>query len=356
MKKLFNLTVFTVIILFLFSARAVSQQPVYNDPVVVYSFFINSVPDGFSFPMVGFVNRARGDFYSVQAGFVNSVKHHSYGAQVGFVNAAGGTVNGIQVGYINLADEGVDGAQVGFVNVDRGYVNGGQIGFVNNGNDDLNGIQIGFVNRTGGYADGLQSGFVNVAERDVDGAQIGFVNSGRKLNGFQFGFINVADTVESGFPLGFISVVRRGGYKSLGFYWDDMNPYNFSFRIGIKSIYSLIVASYNPLVPNRINFSAGFGSIFPLDTKVYFNPEILTLNVYRESSPVYQQITSFTPNIGFNLTDRLHLNAGPNISWSYSPTSVHTIQPGFRLFNHNFNSKNALNVGFRFGLHYNLTK
>jgi len=255
-----------------------------------------------------------------------------------------------------VADERVDGAQVGFVNVNRGHVNGGQVGFVNSGDDDLNGIQVGFVNRSGGYADGLQTGFVNVTEHDVDGAQIGFVNKSRKLNGFQLGFINVADTVESGFPLGFISVVKRGGYKSLGYYWDDMNPYNLSFRIGLKSIYSVIVASYNPVISDRINFSAGFGSIFPLDTKVYFNPEILTLNVYNESSPIYQQITSFTPNIGFNITDRLHLNAGPNFSWSYSPTSVHTIQPGFQLFNHVFNSRNTLNVGFRFGLHYNFNK
>lgn len=351
MKTILNIRTVCVICL-LFVHGVINSQVNINNDRVIYSFFVNSVPHGFSFPMIGFVNIANGDFYSIQAGFVNSTNGNLNGAQIGFVNTTNNVVNGVQAGYINLAFSGVEGVQAGFVNVNSNYTQGGQFGFVNSTNESLEGIQVGFVNRTGTQVDGAQVGFANVSGHDTDGIQTGFVNRARKLNGVQLGFVNIADTVESGFPLGFISIVKKGGYKALGFYWDETNSYNLSFKIGLKSIYSVIVASYNTDLPYRISFGAGFGSYLPISKQVFFNPELLTTNIYKESSNEFQQITSLTPNIGFNVTNRLQLTAGPTFNWSYSPENNHTINPGFSLFNHVFNSQNNMNVGFRVGLNY----
>ncbi len=360
------------------AASSTSQGSQSNDQVV-YTFFINSVPDGSSMPLIGFINTAYGNYYSIQAGFINSVTGDINGAQFGFVNATSRAVNGLQMGYVNQAGGGLQGFQAGFVNASStftqgfqagfvnttgrrldgfqaGFVNrvgsdvdGAQVGFVNVGGGDVDGLQVGFVNVGRGEVDGAQVGFVNVAQGEIDGAQVGFVNRARKLNGLQLGFINVVDTVESGFPIGFISVVRKGGYKALGFHWDESSPYNLSFRIGLKSIYSVLVASYNPALYHGLNFGAGLGSYIPLNDKLFFNPELISMSVSESAKNDYQQTTSLTPNLGINLSDRLLLTAGPTFNWRYTATAQQSVLPGFTFLSHAFNQHSTMHVGVRVG-------
>lgn len=332
--------IFSLLLTLSFSLYFVSAQGISSNEPVIYTVVYNSVPDNYGYPMLGFINIANGDFSSIQLGFVNATKGTTNGLQLGFVNATFNTVNGIQGGYINYINDNLNGAQAGFVNVVDASVNGAQAGFVNVAKDCV---------------DGLQAGFVNVAGGALDGGQIGFVNNTRKLNGFQLGFVNVAETVESGLPFGFVSVVKHGGYQAFGVYADEMYPLNFSYRIGLKKLYTTFIGSYNKDNQHRFSIGTGVGSILPISSHLYFNPELINQNVI-DTDQTFQNITSLNLSLGTDLTERLHLSAGPTLTWSYSNNIDYLQTPYFWIYNRPVNNHNNFNVGLRIGLNYTISR
>jgi hypothetical protein len=241
---------------------------------------------------------------------------------------------------VNVAKDCVEGLQAGFVNVAGGALDGGQIGYVNVTNQDAEGGQVGFVNVTG---------------KDLDGGQLGFVNNTRKLKGFQLGFVNVAESVEDGIPFGFVSVVKFGGYQAFGIYADDMYHLNFSYRIGLKKLYTTFIASYNKGNRHRFSVGTGVGSILPINSHLYFNPELINQNVI-DTDQTFQNITSLNLSLGTDLTERLHLSAGPTLTWSYSNNIDYLQTPYFWIYNRSVNNRNNFNVGLRIGLNYTISR
>lgn len=338
----------------------------------IYTGIINIVEEDFKFPMIGIVNISNGNFECLQLGFYNFIKGNHQGAQIGFVNTALGKIEGAQLGYINYCNSDIKGVQAGFVNANNGkiegasfgFVNisndsidGGQFGFVNISNKSTDGINAGFINLNGEDFDGAQFGFVNINANKIDGAQFGFINISKKLKGLQLGFVNIVDSLEEGIPIGFLSIVGKNGYQALGVYTDEFNSFNLSFRIGVKKLYTSFSVSCNHLEEeNNLNFGMGMGSIINLSEKLFFNPEISSSSNSGSWGKEYKTFTSLNLAMGYNITSKLHFSFGPSISHSHSNTENEFFEPYFNTLSHQINKRNQINLGFRAGLNFSLSK
>ena len=366
MKKLF---IVLAVLMFGSSSLIFAQKEANpnENSTVVYTFFINVVPDSFKFPMIGFVNYVNGNHDNLQAGFINTSKGKTTGAQLGyintsvggidgyqcaFINVCGNDLNGVQTGFVNTVASKTSGAQFGFVNISAKDVDGAQFGFINAGARKVDGIQTGYVNVAADSLDGIQVGLVNVTGKDTDGAQIGFVNRTRKLNGFQCGFVNVADTIEAGVPLAFVSFVKKGGYRALGYYADEYSPLNFSFRIGVKSLYTSF--NYSVLLNQESvsSYGLGLGSIIPLSKNFYLNPEFAFENT-ASNFLSFQSRSVFNFSLGYDVTDNLHISAGPSITRSHSINVVEPVE-AFNWFGTGISVNSKIKPGFRVGVHYSI--
>lgn len=328
--------ILSIIIALIFSLNVSAQEATNrSSDALIYSFFINSVPDGCDLPLVGFINMGRGSHTSAHVGFINMVHQNITGTQVGFVNLAGGYVHGWQIGFVNSTPRDVFGAQVGFINVSSDSVTGGQVGFVNTCADSLTGTQIGFV---------------NTVTHKANGFQVGFVNTAKTLSGSQVGFVNVVDSLERGVPIGFLSIVRKGGYHAVELSVTEMHPVNLAYKIGISRLYTTFNLSYNPNNEQALAFGAGFGSILPMGSKLYFNPEYITQTLLFDD---FQQQSSFTPNFGYQFNSHLSVLAGPSLVWQYSDHKEPLVDPLFSFSKTTFtNNRGRLLTGARLALRY----
>ncbi len=304
-----------------------------RDPVF-YTFIINSVPDNFFLPLVGFVNDARGNHYSAQIGFVNTNRINFGGAQTGFINTVGGNAYGTQVGFINTVAGNMGGAQVGFINTVAQKTHAIQVGFINTSADTLVGAQIGFV---------------NTAARKATAPQVGFINSAKSLNGFQLGFVNIADTIESGAALGFLSIVRKGGFHALELSVSEMYPINLAYKIGLERLYTSFIVSHNPAEASQFAIGMGLGSIVPMGKSFFFNPEFTS-----QSSVIngFQQANSIAARIGYSVTPKLSIIAGPSVSFRYNLDSGKSHAPLFTFTQHKINDYSQILTGARFAVQY----
>ncbi len=349
-----------LVVLFAIGLKTAARE---KDGSLFYTFVVNSVPDGFNYPLVGFFNLAHGTHTSTHIGFGNWNEEDLTGGQIGFVNITGGNMNGGQVGFINTAADKLRGLQLGFVNAAVDGLKGAQIGFVNaaeetdgaqvsfvNATEALNGIQVGFVNAAE-TLNGARLGFVNATE-NLNGVEVGFVNVVEKLNGFQLGFVNVVESVEGGVPFGFLSLVKEGGFRALDLSTSEMFPVNLSYKVGVKPLYTSFVASYSPELTHNLAVGLGVGSILPLTESFYFNPEILTQNkVVSENGFLH----SLALNVGYCLTDKLHLSLGPSLVWNHAVNSSDLINENYAIKKWELDDRNTLLIGARIGIRYVFT-
>jgi hypothetical protein len=319
---------------------------------IVYSFVVNIVPDRFILPLIGFVNLADGSQKNAQVGFYNWNQNDFEGAQVGFVNMAGGSIQGAQVGFIGTCGNSLKGAQLSFVNAVKKSVNGAQIGFVNASDGPYKGLQLGFVNAIGENVNGSQIGFINLVDGESNGFQMGFVNGAKSLKGFQLGFVNFANRIEKGFPLGFLSFVKEGGYRAFEISVTEMYPFNLSFKIGIKGLYTSVIASCNPDLKTDFAVGLGVGSNIPFSKSVYLNPEI---TVHGDIGNSYQQTFCFATNLGFCLIPKLHFTIGPSVVWNHADNPDDLTSPVLSLYRNTINENNNLVIGLRVALKYVFT-
>ena len=272
---------------------------------VFYSFFVNVVPDGFNLPLIGFVNIAKGNY------------------------------SGVEIGFVNANGKDLNGAQIGFVNTVIGKTNGSQVGFVNTSVDSVQSAQIGFVNLVG---------------QQMDGGQVGFVNATKSLRGIQLGFVNYADTLESGVPIGFISIVRKGGYQALELSLNELYPYNVSFKTGVTHLYSSIEGSFNPNFDNRFAFGLGLGSIIPLSSSLYFNPEVISQSNFSSDN---EQTLRLSASVAYDITPKLQVLGGPDITWQYNIEDGNLNDPYFSFHTKNQSGNNRLIFGAKVAVRYN---
>ena len=313
----------------------------------LYTVFVNSVAEPFPYPLVGFVNIARGNHRTAQVGFINWNTGNFDGLQVSFVNTTMGNLSGVQASFINTT-----------------------IG-------NFSGIQAGFVNTTVGEMTGPQAGFVNTAIGRVTGPQIGFVNVATQgVRGFQLGFVNYTDNIEDGIPIGFISIVRQGGYQAIEYSFSEFHPVSAAFKIGLEKFYTNLLIGYNPTTEvfkrdgfayYGVAFGMGFGSVLPIGKIFFFNPELnwLSSSPVRDDEESYLGLNfvSFVPSFGINIGKHFSITAGPSVTWAsayiYHPdaddwmdavdTNVSMPRPLFG-YNHEITPNQSIVIGARAAL------
>jgi len=321
------------------------------------------------------------------ATFINVDQYYMNGAQLaGFGNVVGGSANGAQVaGFFNVNGTDLQGFQgAGFVNVAGGQVKGAQAaGFINVAGDSLEGFQgAGFINVSGTAKKGVQAagfgnveaagltsfqgaGFFNVA-REVQGAQVaGFINVAENVKGAQVaGFLNICDSID-GVPLAFISVVKKNGYRRLGFTASEVQYANLSFKMGVKQLYT-IYSFGKPKGPlSRWMFGAGLGTEFDLSQKMMLNIEGTVhqeLWIGSTGSPHFLYIdrlnlyNSVKFLFGWNMDDKVAIHLGPTFNVSVADSNPdmgqmawNEIAP-YSFYNHTSNNYEQTNVKMWVGL------
>lgn len=271
-----------------------------DNKYILYSLFVNIVPNDFNFPLIGFVNLAQGN--------------HNYP----------------QIGFINTTLKNYKTAQIGFVNTNIKETQGVQIGFVNTSMSKLEGAQVGFVNTSWDTTEATQMGFVNISKKSVKGVQVGFVN--------------YADTIE-GIPIGFLSIVRKGGYKAFEISTNSLSYINLSFKIGVPKFYTIFQLNYNPNFTYKIGSSIGIGSLIPLGGKFYFNPESLQAIITSKD-----RTQSLNLNFGYKIGNHFQFTIGPSIAWLYKTNDDY---PWFSIKTYKLNTSSKLLIGGNFGISYN---
>jgi hypothetical protein len=269
-------------------------------------------------------------------GFLNVDNYYVRGAQLaGFGNTVGGSASGAQLaGFFNVAGTEVKGAQVaGFINVAGDSLEGFQgAGFINVAEKTKKGVQVaGFINVAGeGNTPFQGAGFINVAE-EINGAQVaGFINVAGNVKGFQgAGFLNVCDSID-GVPLAFISVVKKNGYRKIGFTAGEVQYANLSFKMGVKQLYT-IYSFGKPMGPgSRWMFGGGLGTELNLSGKTMLNIEGTVhqeLWIGNPATPYFLDIDRLNLYntvkflFGWNLDDKVNLHIGPTFNVSVADTN-----------------------------------
>ena len=305
------------------------------------------------------------------ATFINIDRYYMHGAQLaGFGNTVAGSVSGAQVaGFFNVAGTEVKGAQVaGFVNVAGDSLDGFQgAGFINVANKAKKGVQAaGFGNVAGEGKTHFQgAGFFNVAEK-VQGAQVaGFINVAGNVKGMQLaGFLNICDSID-GVPLALISVVKKNGYRKIGFTASEVQYANLSYKMGVKQLYT-IYSFGKPMGPgSRWMFGGGFGTEFDLSEKMVFNIEGTVhqeLWIGSTASPHFLHIdrlnlyNSLKFLFGWNMDDKVAIHIGPTFNVSVADSNPDMGQmawneiPPYSFYNHTKNNYKQTNIQMWVGL------
>ncbi|MCL2314150.1 MAG: hypothetical protein FWC28_02710, partial [Proteobacteria bacterium] len=335
---------------------------------LVYTFFVNFVPEPFPFPIIGLINMARGNhktvqfglfnwntgnFSGLQASFINTVRGDTKGMQAGLINTAIGNTTGLQAGFINTVGGNAEGLRVGLINTSIGDTKGLQAGIINIVIGDTNGLQGGYINTTIGEARGAQIGFINTTIGTTRGLQFGFINtSAKKLTGVQLGFANYADSVEGGVPIGFLSIVRKGGYHVVEYCFSEFYPIGLGLKLGIEAFYTNVFVAYNPMerrVRRHLFFGFGIGSIIPIANHFFANPE-LSVSFFKGNNAVTNRFLSLVPFFGYKFNKYFSIVVGPSLTRVRANNEAAFQKPFFRLLEHKMGKRNSVFLGARFGV------
>jgi len=188
----------------------------------------------------------------------------------------------------------------------------------------------------------------------IQGFQLGFVNTAAKgIKGSQLGFINIADSVSNGIPIGFLSIVKKGGYRGVEISVNELYSTNIAFKIGVPQLYSFFQGSYQYNYSKPLAVGFGFGSLIPIGTKLYVNPEIGSISSIINNNINTTTVTSF---IRYAIHSKLQIAAGPSVVWQQYPQGENMYDsPFFSLFHKELDTKNTLLVGARVALSFTFT-
>ncbi len=305
------------------------------------------------------------------AGFGNVVNGSVYGAQVaGFFNVNETTLQGFQgAGFVNVAGSNVKGAQAaGFINVAGDSLEGFQgAGFINVAGAARKAVQVaGFGNVIGGGPSHFQgAGFFNVAE-EVHGAQVaGFLNVAGNVKGFQLaGFLNICDSID-GVPLALISVVKKNGYRKIGFTASEVQYANLSYKMGVKQLYTIYSFGKPMGSGSRWMFGGGFGTELDLSEKMMLNIEGTVhqeLWIGSTASPSFLYIDRLNLYntlkflFGWQMDEKVAIHLGPTFNVSVADSNPDVGQmtwnkiPPYSFYNHTKNNYEQTNVQMWVGL------
>jgi hypothetical protein len=191
------------------------------------------------------------------------------------------------------------------------------------------------------------------------------MNVAGNVNGFQgAGFLNICDSID-GVPLAFISVVKKNGYRRIGFTASEVQYAGLSFKMGVKRLYT-IYSFGKPRGPfSRWMFGGGLGTEVDLSENMLLNIEGTVhqeLWIGNTAATYFLQIdrlnlyNSVKFLFGWNMDNRVSLHIGPSFNVSVADTnpaagelSWHEIPP-YSFYQHTRNNYDQTNVQMWVGL------
>jgi hypothetical protein len=219
------------------------------------------------------------------------------------------------------------------------------------------------TNTSAGNMVGLQMGGINTSAGNTMGFQFGLVNTTVKnLTGFQLGLINYADSVEAGtgdsaiissIPIGLISIVRNGGYQAVEYSLSELYPVHVTIKLGVEKFYTSIIGAFNSIGGFDMDYFAaglGMGSILPINSLFFFNPEVNFINTFTDNRQLY---TSLLPFFGCRIGRHLSFTLGPSVTWAHDNDGA-LQKPFFKIYEYTINANNSIVIGARAGIQLRL--
>lgn len=247
---------------------------------------------------------------------------------------------------VNVVPHNYNKSLIGIANFSKGDQQAFHFSFFNWNQHNLSGQEISLLNITGGNMKGFQFGLINFCNDTLDGLQVGLFNINKVRKGVQVGLINYSDTVESGFVVAFLSITRRG-FQGIDVGVTEMYPYNVSYKIGLKKQYSSVNFSCNDTV-NKPVIGFGFGSLLKMSPKLYFNPDFSFQRGYFKGR---NDIMVISAKLTYAVFEKLHITLGPSIVWNHMNRAI-LQKPIYSIYEHQWNDRNSLVVGFRLYIRY----
>jgi hypothetical protein len=310
---------------------------------IIYNFALNFVGynrgiSGAEFAFLSNINKE--NVIGVQlAGLSNYVGRDVHGFQAaGVFNKIGGTMKGLQMagisnvnfgkvkgaqlaGISNHAFDNAKGLQMSGIFNQADTIQGAQIGGVMNIAKKSTGIQMSGIGNHAHTSSGLQlAGVYNLAE-NVKGMQIsGVVNIAKTVEGSQLGIINIADSM-TGIPIGILNLIKNG-YKRIGFYSDEIIPYNLVLKTGVQRFYSILsMGVQSDLVDSDDAFYAygfGFGSSKKLTNTISLDLDVTNHVLSKKKNTGYlSSILKGYLGLEYKVVNRLSIAGGVSYNAHY---------------------------------------
>jgi hypothetical protein len=151
--------------------------------------------------------------------------------------------------------------------------------------------------------------------------------------------------------------VRHGGYYALEYSFSEYYPFTLGFKIGVEKFYTNILAGFSPFqdtFKRKFAGGLGFGSILPITSVFFFNPELISLNVinFDKNNKELTMTTSFVPYFGCNINKHFSIAAGPSVTWAYDHNGEGVLKPVFSFLNRDINEKHIITLGARAAVRY----
>lgn len=305
---------------------------------------------------LGLININKYDVTGMQLGGFNLVQRHFKGfqfaplANINLGNATGATFSG----GLTFQKGDFKGFQFSFfVNVNTGNMYGAMgshiVNYVHKDmfgiqyalgpnivRENAKGIQVSLV--TGNFVrnefDGLQLGLFGNYAGSSKGLQVGLINLAPHKSNWQVGLINYTKDTTSK-TLGLINIVPRG-YNKLEVWSNELNVFNIGFKMGGKTVYSMINIGGNPFNKNKF-WSIGWGPGFHVQfTKKFYGDfdNILSwVSVNQPFNTKFNQMTLFNQTrllcgIELGKKNKIALFLGPTFNFMWS-NNADIIQLGY---------------------------
>lgn len=212
-------------------------------------------------------------------------KNNDYHFSLNLFSGTVRSIKGVEIGtFYNQNNGDMTGIQSsGILNITKGSVVGYQNAGITNVSGNVTGIQhAGISNHAKDFIGWQTAGIVNTAHNMVGLQTSGILNTAKTLKGIQVGFINIADSVEKGGGIGLINLYKKGGYKEFEVSVADYQNIGFSFKSGVKKLYSILNIGYNFNPTSLFSTGFGIGHLSEIRQNLYFKPEIVWYNYVKD--------------------------------------------------------------------------
>ncbi len=279
-----------------------------------------------------------------------NIAENMRGLQItGLANIAENTTGLQFAGITNIAED-FSGIQItGLGNVSEDMT-GFQFAGIGNVAESMKGIQIGGIGNVAADARGFQFGGLFNRTESVSGFQMaGLFNKSKTVKGVQFALLNIAE--ENDYPIGLVNLVK-GGEKSVGLAFDELQNLTATFRSGGRVLYGIVGLGYNfKASEGLMAFEAGIGAHIPCTQTFRINTELTTTTMTKFSGPANR--SSLRVLAAWKFLPSVELYAGPSLNYLQTDErELYSMLPTHTLWAASPIADKCLYVGYQAGIQY----